>query len=121
MADTTTSSSAERPVKDNQADVDIPVPTSTKDAPAVPSEELSSDPVNSTITTGNVTRVTVTITRVLTRAHHSDPTATTTVASAAPTATNDINGDNQDANTDNTTKKAKSQAQVDEGTQAIMS
>ena len=66
MADTTTSSSVEHPVKDNHADVNIPAPASTKDAPTVPSEEPSSDPINSTIADGNVTRVTLTMTRVLT-------------------------------------------------------
>ena len=50
------------------------------------------------------------MTRVLTLVCHSD-------ATAAPTATNDINGDNQDTNMDIT---AKDQAQVNEGTQSIM-
>jgi hypothetical protein len=40
-----------------------------------------------------------------------------TDATAAPTATNDINGENLDSNIDATDKKAKGQAQVDEGTQ----
>ena len=66
MADTMTSSSVEHPVKDDHAIVDIADPTSTTDAPVVPNEEPRSDPVNSTTADGNVTRVTLTITRVLT-------------------------------------------------------
>ena len=108
-----TSSSVEHPVKDNHATVDIVDPTSTKDAPAVPSEEPSSDPINSTTADGNVTRVTLTITRVLTWICPSD-------TAAPPIATNDMNGDNQDTNMDDAAKKAKDQAQVDEGTQSIM-
>ena len=59
MADITASSSAEHPVKDNQDDVDIPALASTTDAPAVTSEELNSNPINSTIADGNITRVTL--------------------------------------------------------------
>ena len=64
MADTLTSSSAEHPVKDDHATVNIADPTPTTDAPVDLGEEPLSDPVNSTTADGNATRVTLTITRV---------------------------------------------------------
>jgi len=114
MADATTSGSAEGPVKDNHADVDAPGPTTTADAPVVPDEEPGSDPVNTTLDTeGNVTRITLTITRLLTLGCHSD-------AIAAPTATNDVNGDNQDINMNAAAETAKGETQAHEGAQSII-